>query len=387
MPMKRLLLLPVLFALTLICWKGLNASSTSDRTIQNEVDVSPGQKLFLDLDTGGSIVIRGWDKNSVFVKADMNGREANDCEFQMNKIPGGVRIRSLYKGNSQSYSTEFHFELNVPQNFNVHLNSSGGDIKIVGLNGEMEGSTGGGEIFIEDTKGKVNFSTGGGEINIIRSHVDGDVSTGAGDIHFDDVTGDIDGTTGSGSVIRNGGSKGHVKPASFHEKQGVLLIEKAGGGIYIEDAPNGIHANTGGGEIRVGTAKNVVSVQTGGGDIRIDQADGLVEATTGAGDIHVKMISTSSADHDVDISSGSGDVTLLVPPSFSMDLDLKIGYTKETGAYDIISDFPLNKRTTDKWSAVEGTPRKYIYGTGSFSGGKNRIHVSTVNGSIYLKKG
>src|SRR5258705_7540189 len=249
--MKKLLLLSVLFALTLICWKGLIASSMSDRKIQNEIDVSSGQKLILDLDTGGSVVISGWDKNSVFVKADMNGRDAQDCEFQMDKISGGVRIRSLYKGNSQSYSTAFHFELNVPKNFNVQLNSAGGAVKIVRLNGEMEGTTGGGEILIEDAKGKVNLSTGGGEINILRSQVDGDVNTGSGDIHFDDVKGDINESTGSGSVIRNGKSKGHVKPASLHEKQGELRIEKAGGDIDVDDAPNGIRANTGGGGNRI----------------------------------------------------------------------------------------------------------------------------------------
>jgi hypothetical protein len=386
MPMKKLLLLPVLFALTLICSKGLTASSISDKTIRNEIDASAGQKLILDLETGGSVSIRGWDKNSIFVIADMDGRDAEDCEFQMNKIPGGVRIRSLYKGRAQSYSTDFHFELSVPKTFNVVLNSSGGDVRIVNVNGQFEGTTGGGEIFIENAKGKVSLSTGGGEIRIIHSQMSGEVSTGGGNIHFDDVTGDIDGSTGSGSVIRNG-NQSHLEPSSFKEEQGELRIEKAGGDIYIENAPNGIYANTGGGEIRVGSAKHSATLQTGGGDIRIDQLNGQLEATTGAGDIQVKMIPGIAGEQNVDISSGSGDVTLIVPSSFSMDLDLKIGYTKDSGVYDIISDFPFNKRTTKQWSSVEGTPRKYIYGTGSFSGGKNRIHISTVNGRIYLKKG
>src|SRR4029078_8479650 len=133
-------------------------------------------------------------------------------------------------------------------------------------------------------------------------------------------------TTGSGTVIRNGKtSKGPLKPASLYEKQGELRIEKAGGEIYIDDAPNGIRANTGGGEIRIRSARKFVSVQTGGGNIQIDQVDGAVEATTGAGAIRVKMISGGCSDRDVDISSGSGDITLFVPSSFSMDLDLKIG--------------------------------------------------------------
>jgi DUF4097 and DUF4098 domain-containing protein YvlB len=166
-----------------------------------------------------------------------------------------------------------------------------------------------------------------------------------------------------------------------------MQITKAGGEIEIDDAPNGVEASTGGGDIHIRSAKERVAVQTGGGDVRIDSVDGEVEATTGAGDIVVNMgAHNRSSSHDVDISSGTGNITLIVPASFPMQLDLKIGYTDEHEKNDIISDFPLQKTRTTKSSEAEGTARKYIYGTGTIGSGKNRIKLSTVNGTIYLKK-
>jgi hypothetical protein len=43
--------------------------------------------------------------------------------------------------------------------------------------------------------------------------------------------------------------------------------------------------------------------------------------------------------------------------------------------------------STKAWDHSHGNPRKYIYGTGTIAGGKNRLQIETVNGDVYLKKG
>ena len=170
---------------------------------------------------------------------------------------------------------------------------------------------------------------------------------------------------------------------------GVVRISKGGGAIVVDDAPNGADLQTGGGKIYVKSARQFVEANTGAGEIVIDSIDGSVQATTGAGNVSVTMVGNpAQGGRDVSIASSSGDVTLVVPAGLEMSLDLKLAYTENTKKqFRIVSDFPLNQRETDQWSSQEGTPRKYIFGTGQISTGRNQIKIHTVNGNIYLKRG
>ena len=107
------------------------------------------------------------------------------------------------------------------------------------------------------------------------------------------------------------------------------------------------------------------------------------------GDINVKMTGDpSQGDRTIAVESMSGDVTVIVPSSLSMDIDLTLAYTKDAREeYDIVSDFDVKKEATKEWDRGKGSPRKYIYGTGTISGGKNKVRIKTINGNIYLKKG
>ncbi len=169
---------------------------------------------------------------------------------------------------------------------------------------------------------------------------------------------------------------------------GVVKISKGGGAINVEAAPDGAELMTGGGKIHVKSARQFVEATTGGGEIVIDAVDGSVQATTGSGNVSVTMIGNpNEGKRDVAIASSSGDVTLVVPAGLVMDFDLKLAYTNTKNEYRIVSDFPLDQHTTDEWSAAEGTPRKYIYGTGKTGGGSHQIKIHTINGNIYVKRG
>lgn len=175
---------------------------------------------------------------------------------------------------------------------------------------------------------------------------------------------------------------------SENQGAGVLRISKGGGAIIVEDAPSGAELQTGGGRIYVKSARRFVEANTGAGEIVIDAIDGSVQATTGSGNVRVTMIGNpSDGERDVSISTSSGDVTLVVPAGLEMNLDLKLAYTHTQKEFRIVSDFPLNQRETDQWSSAEGTPRKYIFGTGQIGTGRNRIKIHNINGNIYLKRG
>jgi DUF4097 and DUF4098 domain-containing protein YvlB len=354
----------------------------SERTIEKEISAVAGQKLSLDLDTGGDIKISGWQSSLVSIKAYLGGRDWRDCTVDIDQASDGVKVTSNHPLGRSNYSTDFRFEIQVPQRFDVQIKSAGGGITITNLDGEVTGSTGGGSLNITEARGKLNLKTGGGNITVTRSELDGRVSTGGGRILIQDVKGDFNGYSGGGNVeLRN------VTRRSGESTGDEVHISNAGGAITVDDAPAGADVRTGGGNIHVKSARGFVKASTGGGNIEVDAVDGSVRATTGAGRISVHIVGDSTqGDRDIHITSGSGDVNLTVPPDFSMDLDLKLGYTRTDKQYRIISSFEIAREETNDWSSAEGTPRRYIYGRGSIGGGRNKVHIETVNGNINLQQ-
>jgi DUF4097 and DUF4098 domain-containing protein YvlB len=184
-------------------------------------------------------------------------------------------------------------------------------------------------------------------------------------------------------VRRNGGV---AAPPRLDEVDGTtdtVQISTMGGGIDVDDAPEGANLHTMGGDIRVSDAVRFVSAKTMGGDIEIESVDGWVKATTMGGDIDVNVTGTGG---DVDLTSMSGDVSLVVPSGFSMEFDLEIAYTRGSSQdYKIITSHDVKQLATREWDYDHGSPRKYIRGSGTVGGGQNRIKIRTVNGNIEIK--
>ena len=245
----------------------------------------------------------------------------------------------------------------------------------------------GGNMEFTGLKGKINFHTMGGKITLTKSEVDGEVKTNGGKVFLEDVVGNVNGHSMGGAVTyrnvtdRSGSGSGEVEK-----------ISSMGGAISVSDAPHGAEVSTMGGDIDVRSAAQFVKAKTMGGDINIDKVDGWVHAETMGGDVNVTMVGNpSEGKRDVTISSKGGDITLTVPPGLSMDVDITLAYTDQHwfGPKDnaIRSDFDIKQDRTNDWDYSEGSRRKYIYGTGSINGGKNKIRIETINGSVYLKKG
>ena len=166
----------------------------------------------------------------------------------------------------------------------------------------------------------------------------------------------------------------------------VVVIDKDGGDIQLDDLENEAHVSTGGGAISVGRARGAVTAHTGGGDIEIGRAESAAAATTGAGDVSISLV--GEAPHPVNVSSGKGNVEIVLPSNANATLDLEIGYTKNYGRHPVIKgDWPLTVTETDDWDASQGTPRKFVRVKQTIGKGGPVIRVRTVNGDIRLKRG
>jgi DUF4097 and DUF4098 domain-containing protein YvlB len=371
-------------------------------TIEREFKAAMGKKLELDLKTGGTIDITGWDKELVDINIRLSGRDARDSKVDFEETSAGVRVSSYRTGHSRNHSTDMRFEIKVPKKFDIEIESSGGGISIANVEGTMRGRTMGGRLDLTKLKGYVDLKTMGGEINVTNSDLDGEVKTNGGRVLIQDVTGDLRGSSLGGQMIRK-----NVTNRRGDSTKDEVHISTMGGDIDVDDAPLGadvqtmggnisirsvskfVKAKTMGGAIEIGQANGAVNVTTMGGNIQIDSVDGTVQATTMAGDINITMVGDpEKGDRSVKLKSMSGDVELTVPSDLSMAVDITLAYTRESSRnYKIISDFPIQLDSTKEWDHSRGSPRKYIYGTGTIAGGKNRLRIETVNGDVYLKKG
>ncbi len=351
--------------------------------IEREFSVSNGEKLEVDLDYG-DIEIAGWDKNVVLVTVYLDDYDEDDYDIDIEKYSKGVSVNIDSRGHgSRHHSGDLLVKVNAPQKFDLDLNTMGGDVDIDGVEGEIEGETMGGDLMFLNLKGEIDFTTMGGDVTLEDSELDGEVKTMGGDVEFKDVIGDVKGSSMGGDVVYK-----NVKKKDGRSTGKEVTISTMGGEIDVDEAHFGANVSTMGGDIHIRSAAKYIKAKTMGGEINIDEIDGAVKATTMGGDIEVTMIGDpDKGDREVELSSMGGDVRLTVPAGLSMEFDIEIAYTRHSREYKIISDFPINIKETDDWDYGKGSKRKYIYGTGEVSGGKNRIRIDTINGDVYILKG
>lgn len=352
---------------------------------ERQFNVGPGKRLTVDLKTGGVIDISGWDNDTVSVGSSVSGENAADADLSFTETPGGLHIVSRYTGpRRRRQGPDVRLEIKVPRRTDIALDTMGGDIRVSGVEGDLRGKTMGGTLDLSDLKGLLNMTTMGGAVTLKQSQVSGKVTTMGGEVLLEDVTGDVKGTSMGGKVTYKNVTNSRGETTGQEVK-----ITSMGGEITVDRAPAGADVSTMGGDIEIRSAAGFVRAKTMGGDIRLPSVDGGIHATTMGGDVDARMVGDASQGRrDVEITSMGGDIFLTVPAGLSMDIHIEISRTRNSPKTpQIVSDFPVQQRESDEWSADQGTPRKIIYGTGSVGGGRHRVVIKTINGDVHLKKG
>jgi beta-lactamase regulating signal transducer with metallopeptidase domain len=326
-------------------------AATADSVIERSISASPGGRLTLDLETGGGVVVRGWDQARVTVRAELRGRDWHDTRVTIDRDGDGVRVRSVQRDNGSSYSTSHHFEIRVPRRFDVQVASGGGHVAIVNVEGTLRGHSGGGGLELDRVSGTASLTTGGGDITVTDSDIGGRVSTGGGLVTLSRVRGGLEGSSGSGPVIYTDGSgvgigrgTGDISSlrvgddgstisggAGIGTSKGQTIgvfrgradrrqgIESGASGGVTSGAGAGVGGGAGagiaggvggrlviaraGGDIDLDDAPNGAAITTGGGRVTVRGGVGLVSASTGGGNIDIGPIAGS-----VHASTGAGTI-------------------------------------------------------------------------------
>ena len=364
----------------------LISTTAFSQEVKREFTVKSGQTFNLDSEIGGSIIVKGSGQNKVRVAINHNG--SNDFKFDFQETGQGVTLKATGP-NKWNRNKQVKFEVTVPENFNLMLKTSGGNIAVTNVDGNMNGKTSGGNLSFTSTNGKINMKTSGGNISLSEVEGEGLANTSGGNIGVNNSNGKFDLKTSGGnitlgtsqiegSIITSGGNI-ICKNSSVNGD-----VKTSGGNIVVDKAPQGISVATSGGNININSATDHAVAKTSGGNINLKQIDGWITAKTSGGNVTAQMIGDpNSGKRDVEITSSGGTLTLTVPSGLDMNVQIETNYNSRYNGKkpEIKSDFNITTSEEQQGNNVR------IYGTGKIGSGKHTIKLKTSGGSVYLKKG
>jgi beta-lactamase regulating signal transducer with metallopeptidase domain len=182
------------------------AARNADSTFTRRLDAQPGGTLLVTLQTGGTLVIRGWDQPAVELHATLGGGDWRHTVVTLRSDGDAVELQSLLDSAAAPGSTAHRFEISVPRHFNVTIKSAGGPLTIRNLAGAFRGHTASGAITIDSAQGLARLSTDSGDVKVTNSVMVGLVQTDAGNVVLADVSGGVTGTSGGGSMTGGTGT-------------------------------------------------------------------------------------------------------------------------------------------------------------------------------------
>ncbi|NVJ60171.1 MAG: hypothetical protein HWE27_07275 [Gammaproteobacteria bacterium] len=287
--LKDIIVNPVKSTFTVLLASLFMAASpyvVADQTIDKTFNAKPNGLLHIDTDTG-SINIESHQGNDIKVNIEIEGFDEGDFEIEFTQSDGGLKIEGDKKSSDWGWSSKrVRFEVSVPKQFNVKLETAGGSISVSDLTGQV------------------------------------DVRTSGGSLSFENIVGDINGRTSGGSI-------------EVADTKGDVQVRTSGGSLSLGDIEGTLHARTSGGSITLGVVTGPADVATSGGSIRIREAGGSVVARTSGGSVDVTF--TKQPKGDSDISTSGGSVTARLASDIAVNV-----YAR---GRKVFSDFEINGKT------------------------------------------
>ncbi len=313
-----LILFAVLFGATMIALSvkdrranaGEEYSWGKENTIERNFTVKSGDQLIIDADVG-DISLTGYDGEELYIKVFQKGSDDQLKKYHVNIDQSGsiVTVKARHEKRYFNFFDDVwfdvRFEVRVPKNFNLELQTSGGNVNIENVNGNIVGGTSGGDLDVGKLEGTVKLSTSGGNIRLIDSKGELTFTTSGGNIIGEDVSGNVHVETSGGNI-------------TFRRTDAKLYGETSGGDIRAELKDNkGIDLSTSGGNVVVTLPKTIagdVDAETSGGDVTCDfQFSGKLKEGSFHGQIN-------GGGQKIRLESSGGDIVIhSVEPDVSRD--------------------------------------------------------------------
>ena len=320
----------------------------------------------------GDIVINAWDENKVRVV--VNKKVVADNQSQADRLIAASKPTLAAQGNevvlnsgSTSgpqvrigiFNTTYvrnNLEIYLPRKAMVNLNSSHGDIKISGREGDIRLNGAHGDISLEQIAGNASVTMSHGDFAAHKLSGDLSLSGRAGDADVQDVSGNvsIDGDffdnvnlANVGKLVRFNSSRTNLQigslPGEMKMDPGDLRVENAAGGFNIR------------------TRSKDIRLENIGGDVDIEDKNAEVE-------LHAGRLPLGS----VAITNQRGPIQVYLSPQTPFQLE---AYARNG---DIQSDFSeIHVQNQGSQTTANG---------GIGNGGK-RVQLSTEHADIEIRRG
>ncbi|HVT04738.1 MAG TPA: DUF4097 family beta strand repeat-containing protein [Thermoanaerobaculia bacterium] len=271
-----------LIAMATVAAAAFPAAAAISSNIQKNFSVAAGGKLIVDTDLG-DVEVRTSPSNSVSVQVFREARlaDAKDAEKLFSKFHlkfeqkgNDIEVRGDYEDQSffhlfDNARLNVRFVITVPSRYDVDVNTSGGDVSVA------------------DLAGNVTIKTSGGDLKIGR------------------IDGTVDAGTSGGDVVVNSGRN--------------ITVKSSGGDLSVGHAFGPIEARTSGGNIKIEQADGSLVAKTSGGTITLNQIAGAVDANTSGGSISARI--TRQPNSNSSLSTSGGNVSVYLNEGIHLNLD------------------------------------------------------------------
>jgi hypothetical protein len=256
--------------------------------------------------SGGGISVTGGTGDEtrveVYVKVNNGGSKLSKDEienrlkeYELSVKKEGETISCIAKRKSESgwnnwkNGLSISFKIYTPEKISTDLVTSGGEITLKNLNGNLGFSTSGGGLKLQNLGGIIKGRTSGGGINIRDCRDNIDIATSGGGIDAENCNGDIKLTTSGGGL-------------TLKKLNGTIKATTSGGGIRAEEISGDFVTSTSGGSIKLEDITASVKASTSGGGIDADikSLGKYLYLSTSAGSIHARMPMDKGMDLDLD---------------------------------------------------------------------------------------
>jgi hypothetical protein len=285
------------------------------RTVEKTFSVESGGKL-MAVTQGGDITIRTADTQQVHVLVKQVIRTSTEQEadailkkltLTLEQAGNDVIAESKYepRGPGKWFGSwppvSVSFEVTVPKHFNLNLNTSGGDIAVASLRGDVRARTSGGNLKFDRIDGDIDAGTSGGHIWLKEGTARAKLHTSGGNIEVERAGGPTEVST----------SGGNIRLKSVEE----LLSATTSGGdvqaLITGPIKRNLNLSTSGGKVVVEVAKDTgfrLDASTSGGEVR---ADGItITLEKGANGKNQLVGSVNGGGPELKLRSSGGDIRI-----------------------------------------------------------------------------
>ncbi|MCK9279079.1 MAG: DUF4097 domain-containing protein [Melioribacteraceae bacterium] len=291
-----------LFVILILLVSVLKIQAEELKVIKTEsYSVQKWQSLYVNV-PGADVKVVTTNSNEARLTVYGNSKAEEKLTITMEQTSKGLKLVIKRKGSFNWFNfgrgIKVKVKAEIPNQFNAYIETSGGDILLSKLTGNIKLETSGGDIITSDTESNMICETSGGDIEVTNSKGDADLGTSGGDIKAKNIIGKLRADTSGGDI-------------TIETKDGSINAETSGGDIDIKyyGKIDGINAETSGGDINISVPKDAnadVDLDSSGGDVSVSHSKSS-NTRIKRGEFQGKL---NSGGAKISGSTSGGDITL-----------------------------------------------------------------------------